>query len=72
MFPLGCWVLGYLKQPLIHLDLTVAIAKDRAIESLMYPGGKFALNILAEGNHFEYMKHFRKSFAPRRRSICQL
>ena len=30
----------------------------------MYPGGKFALNILPEGNHQEYMKHFRKSFAP--------
>ncbi|BAY48582.1 flavin reductase domain-containing protein [Scytonema sp. HK-05] len=44
--------------------LTVAIAKDRAIDTLMYPGGKFVLNILPEGNQQEYMKHFRKSFAP--------
>ena len=44
--------------------LTVAVAKDRAIESLMYPGGQFALNILAEGNHLGLMKHFLKPFAP--------
>ncbi|QSJ15044.1 diflavin flavoprotein [Nostoc sp. UHCC 0702] len=58
---LGAWVSQATFNP---PGLTVAIAKDRAIESLMYPGGKFALNILAEGNHSEYMKHFRKSFAP--------
>ncbi|MBD2137816.1 flavin reductase [Anabaena sp. FACHB-1237] len=44
--------------------ITMAIAKDRAIESLLYPGGKFALNVLPEGIHTEYMKHFRKNFAP--------
>ncbi len=44
--------------------ITVAIAKERAIESLMYPGGKFVLNVLPEGHQQEYMKHFRKSFAP--------
>jgi flavorubredoxin/flavin reductase (DIM6/NTAB) family NADH-FMN oxidoreductase RutF len=44
--------------------ITVAIAKDRAVESLMYPGGKFVLNILPEGVHIDYMKHFRKNFAP--------
>jgi flavorubredoxin/flavin reductase (DIM6/NTAB) family NADH-FMN oxidoreductase RutF len=43
---------------------TVAVAKDRAIESLMYPGGKFVLNILAEGNHLGLMKHFLKPFSP--------
>ncbi len=42
----------------------MAIAKERAIESLMYPGSKFILNILPEENHIDYMKHFRKSFAP--------
>jgi flavorubredoxin/flavin reductase (DIM6/NTAB) family NADH-FMN oxidoreductase RutF len=43
---------------------TVAVAKDRAIESLMYPGNLFVLNILAEGRHLEPMKHFLKPFAP--------
>ena len=42
--------------------LTVAVAKDRAIESLMHSGDKFVLNILAEGK--ELRKHFIKSFAP--------
>jgi hypothetical protein len=49
--------------------LTVAIAKDRAIDTLMYPGGKFVLNILPEGNQQEYMKHFRKSFAQEKRDL---
>jgi len=39
-------------------------SKDRAIESLMYPGGQFVLNILADGNHMGLMKHFLKPFAP--------
>ncbi|HSM82047.1 MAG TPA: diflavin flavoprotein [Nodosilinea sp.] len=42
---------------------TVAVAKDRAIESLMYPGSGFVLNILAEGRHLGLMKHFLKPFA---------
>lgn len=41
---------------------TVAVAKDRAIESLMHSGNKFVLNILAEGKQLR--KHFMKSFAP--------
>lgn len=44
--------------------LTVAVAKDRAIESLMYTGTPFILNILAEGNHIGLMKHFLKPFGP--------
>lgn len=44
--------------------LTVAVAKDRAVESLMYPGGQFVLNILAEGKHLSLMKHFLKPFGP--------
>lgn len=43
---------------------TVAVAKDRAIESLMYPGSSFVLNILAEGKHVGPMKHFLKPFGP--------
>ena len=44
--------------------LTVAVAKDRAIESLLYPGSAFALNILKEGQHLGPMRHFLKPFAP--------
>lgn len=44
--------------------LTVAVAKERAVESLMYPGRNFAINILAEGKHLGLMKHFLKPFAP--------
>jgi len=44
--------------------LTVAVAKDRAIESLMHSGGQFVLNILAEGRHLGLMKHFLKPFGP--------
>ncbi len=59
---MGAWVSQATFNP---PGLTVAIAKDRAIESLMHPGGKFALNIMAEDNHVvDYMKHFRKSFLP--------
>ena len=43
---------------------TVAVAKDRAIESLMYPGNPFVLNILMEGEHLGPMKHFLKPFGP--------
>ncbi len=44
--------------------LTVSIAKDRAIESLMYPSNQFVINILGEGNQLSVMKHFLKPFAP--------
>ncbi|GAB4545804.1 MAG: diflavin flavoprotein [Pleurocapsa sp.] len=44
--------------------LTVAVAKDRAIESLLYTGNNFVLNILQEGKHIPLMKHFLKPFAP--------
>ena len=42
--------------------LTMAVGKERAIESLLYPGSKFVLNILAEGKQLR--KHFMKPFAP--------
>jgi flavorubredoxin/flavin reductase (DIM6/NTAB) family NADH-FMN oxidoreductase RutF len=44
--------------------LTVAVAKERAIESLMHNGGKFVLNVLEQGKHLSVMKHFLKPFAP--------
>lgn len=42
--------------------VTVAIAKDRAVESLTHTGDKFVLNILQEGKTIR--RHFLKNFAP--------
>ena len=44
--------------------LTVAVAKERAIESLLFKGNNFVLNVLPEGNHISLMKHFLKPFTP--------
>jgi flavorubredoxin/flavin reductase (DIM6/NTAB) family NADH-FMN oxidoreductase RutF len=44
--------------------LTIAVAKERAIESLMHRGNPFVLNILEQGKHIPLMKHFLKPFAP--------
>jgi flavin reductase (DIM6/NTAB) family NADH-FMN oxidoreductase RutF/flavodoxin len=44
--------------------LTLAVAKERAIESLLHAGSPFVLNILAEGQHLGLMKHFLQPFAP--------
>jgi flavorubredoxin/flavin reductase (DIM6/NTAB) family NADH-FMN oxidoreductase RutF len=46
------------------LGLSIAVAKDRAIESLMQVGDRFVLNVLEEGNYQTLMKHFLKRFAP--------
>ena len=46
------------------LGLTIAVAKDRAIESLMQVGDKFVLNTLEEGNYQRLMNHFLKRFRP--------
>ena len=42
--------------------VTVAVAKERAVESLTHVGDTFTLNILAEGRSLR--KHFMKKFAP--------
>ncbi len=44
--------------------LTIAVAKDRAIESFMHTGDPFVLNILEQGNHLKLMRHFLKWFPP--------
>lgn len=44
--------------------LTVAVAKDRAVESLLYPDRSFVLNVLADGKHLGLMKQFLKPFSP--------
>ena len=44
--------------------LTVAVAKDRAIEALMQVGDRFVLNVLREDNHQQLLRHFLKRFPP--------
>jgi flavorubredoxin/flavin reductase (DIM6/NTAB) family NADH-FMN oxidoreductase RutF len=44
--------------------LTVAVAKDRAIEALLQVGDRFVLNILREDNHQGLLRHFLKRFPP--------
>ncbi len=44
--------------------LTVAVAKDRAIESLLHRDQPFVLNILGEGKSIPLMKQFLKPFSP--------
>lgn len=46
------------------LGLAIAVAKDRAIESLLQVGDGFVLNVLEENNYQPLMKHFIKRFAP--------
>jgi flavorubredoxin/flavin reductase (DIM6/NTAB) family NADH-FMN oxidoreductase RutF len=46
------------------LGLTIAVAKDRAIESLMHVSDRFVLNVLEERNYQPLMKHFLKRFSP--------
>ena len=58
---LASWVAQASFQP---LGLTIAVAKDRAIESLMQVGDRFVLNVLEEGNYQALMKHFLKRFPP--------
>lgn len=44
--------------------ITVAVAKERAIESLLHIGSNFVLNILQQGKHIGLMKQFLKQFEP--------
>ncbi len=58
---LASWVSQASFEP---LGLSIAVAKDRAIESLMQVGDTFVLNVLEEGNYQALMKHFLKRFPP--------
>jgi flavorubredoxin/flavin reductase (DIM6/NTAB) family NADH-FMN oxidoreductase RutF len=58
---LASWVAQASFKP---LGISVAVAKDRAIETLMQVGDRFVLNVLAEGNASGLMQHFLKRFAP--------
>ena len=44
--------------------ITVAVAKDRAVEALLHKGDRFALNVLAEGRETSLMKQFLQPFEP--------
>eukprot|EP00850_Spirogloea_muscicola_P021974 SM000270S10371 [mRNA] locus=s270:27556:32402:- [translate_table: standard] len=46
------------------LGITIAVAKDRAIESLMQVGDTFVLNCLEDGKYNAILKHFLKRFPP--------
>jgi flavorubredoxin/flavin reductase (DIM6/NTAB) family NADH-FMN oxidoreductase RutF len=58
---LASWVSQASTKP---LGLSIAVAKDRAIESFMHVGDRFILNVLEEGNYQLLMRHFLKRFAP--------
>ena len=44
--------------------ITVAVAKERAVESFLLTGGKFNLNVLKSGGEKPIMKALLKPFAP--------
>lgn len=58
---LASWVAQASTKP---LGFTIAVAKDRAIESFMHVGDHFVLNVLEEGNYQTLMRHFLKRFPP--------
>ncbi|UBF27818.1 diflavin flavoprotein [Kovacikia minuta CCNUW1] len=58
---LASWVAQASMEP---LGFTIAVAKDRAIESFLHVGDRFVLNVLQEGNYQTLMRHFLKRFAP--------
>jgi flavin reductase (DIM6/NTAB) family NADH-FMN oxidoreductase RutF len=53
------WVTAASKSP---LGISLAIAKDRAMEPLLRVGDQFNINFLEEGRSQEMMKHFLKKF----------
>ena len=55
------WVM---QASLTPLGIAIAVAKDRAIESLLQTGDRFVLNVLEEGNCQHLIRHFLKRFAP--------
>ncbi len=58
---LASWVAQASSEP---PGITIAVAKDRAIESFMQVGDTFVLNVLQEGNYQPLMRHFLRRFPP--------
>ena len=44
--------------------ITIAVAKERAVENLLHTGDRFALNILEQDNHKGLLSQFLQSFKP--------
>jgi len=44
--------------------ITIAVAKERAVENLLHSGDSFALNILEQNNHKGLLAKFLQSFKP--------
>jgi flavin reductase (DIM6/NTAB) family NADH-FMN oxidoreductase RutF len=61
----GAMVASWVSQASFEpLGITVAVAKDRAMESLLQVGDSFVLNVLGEDDYAQPMKHFLRRFAP--------
>jgi flavin reductase (DIM6/NTAB) family NADH-FMN oxidoreductase RutF len=61
----GAMVASWIAQASLQpLGFTVAIAKERGIESSLQIGDKFVLNVLEEGNYQDLKKHFLKRLLP--------
>jgi flavin reductase (DIM6/NTAB) family NADH-FMN oxidoreductase RutF len=58
---LASWVMQASTEP---PGVAIAVARDRAIESLLRVGDRFVLNVLEEGNSQALIKHFLTRFAP--------
>ncbi|WP_460194684.1 diflavin flavoprotein [Thermosynechococcus sp. FA-CM-4201] len=58
---LASWVAQASTEP---LGVSIAVAKDRAIESFLHVGDTFVLNVLEEENYQPLMRHFLKRFPP--------
>jgi len=61
----GAMVASWISQATFNPPgLTIAVAKERAIETLLHQGNFFAVNVLAEGQQQALIKHFLKPFSP--------
>jgi flavorubredoxin/flavin reductase (DIM6/NTAB) family NADH-FMN oxidoreductase RutF len=58
---IASWVTQASLQP---LGFTIAVAKDRALDTLLQVGNHFVLNVLEEGNYQDLKKHFLKRLLP--------
>ena len=58
---LASWVAQASFEP---FGVSIAVAKDRAIEALMQAGDRFVLNVLRQDNYQALMRHFLKRFPP--------
>ena len=61
----GAMLASWVSQASFHPPgITVAVAKDRAVEALLHVGDAFALNVLAAGRETGPMKRFLQPFPP--------